>query len=45
VMNDVVTIAPLCTQPGLVAYECPDCGYLTSRLLESVSISEKGKQP
>jgi hypothetical protein len=29
-MKDVVTIAPLAGDPGLIAYECPDCGHLTS---------------
>jgi hypothetical protein len=32
-MKDVVTIAPLAGDPGLVAYECPDCGHLTSVLV------------
>jgi hypothetical protein len=32
-MKDVVTIAPLVAEPGLVAYECPNCGYVTSVLL------------
>jgi hypothetical protein len=26
-MNDVVTIAPLLGEPGLIAYECPRCEY------------------
>ena len=29
-MMEVVTIAPLLHEPGLIAYECPKCGYLTS---------------
>ena len=29
-MKDVVTIAPVAGDPGLVAYECPDCKHLTS---------------
>jgi DNA-directed RNA polymerase subunit RPC12/RpoP len=32
-MKDVVTIAPLAGDPGLIAYECPDCGHLTSVLV------------
>jgi energy-coupling factor transporter ATP-binding protein EcfA2 len=32
-MKDVVTIAPLGGDPGLIAYECPDCGHLTSVLV------------
>jgi hypothetical protein len=32
-MKDVVTIAPLASDPGMIAYECPDWGYLTSVLV------------
>ena len=32
-MKDVVSIAPVGHEPGLVAYECPNCGYVTSVLL------------
>ncbi len=32
VMKDVVTIAPVASEPGLIAYECPRCGYVTSVL-------------
>jgi hypothetical protein len=32
-MDDVVTIAPLLDEPGLIAYECPRCGYITSLLV------------
>jgi predicted nucleic acid-binding Zn ribbon protein len=31
-MVDVVSIAPLGDEPGLIAYECPQCGYVTSVL-------------
>jgi len=31
-MKDIVTIAPLGDEPGLVAYECPRCGCVTSVL-------------
>jgi predicted RNA-binding Zn-ribbon protein involved in translation (DUF1610 family) len=31
-MKDIVTIAPLGDEPGLVAYECPKCGHVTSVL-------------
>jgi hypothetical protein len=34
-MDEVVTIAPLGEEPGLVAYECPRCGYVTSLLLSA----------
>jgi DNA-directed RNA polymerase subunit RPC12/RpoP len=33
-MNDVVTIAPLLGEPGLIAYGCPRCGYVMSVLQE-----------
>lgn len=29
-MTEVTTIAPLLHEPGLIAYECPRCGHLTS---------------
>lgn len=32
-MTDIVTIAPLLHAPGLIAYECPKCGYVTSVVL------------
>jgi hypothetical protein len=31
-MKDIVTIAPLGDEPGLVAYECPKCGCVKSVL-------------
>src|SRR5262245_11226764 len=31
-MEEVVTIAPAQGDPGLIAYECPSCGYVTSIL-------------
>jgi transposase-like protein len=36
-MPEVVTIAPMGRQPGLVAYECPKCAYVTSVLALSAS--------
>jgi hypothetical protein len=30
-MQEVLTIAPAQHDPGLVAYECPSCAYVTSR--------------
>ena len=33
-MKDVVTIAPAQSDPGLIAYECPSCGYITSVLID-----------
>jgi hypothetical protein len=32
-MKDVVTIAPVVNEAGLVAYECPKCGHVTSVLV------------
>ena len=34
-MYEVVRIAPLPGEPGLIAYECPGCGYVTSVLSHS----------
>lgn len=36
-MPEVVTIAPMGRQPGLVAYECPKCAYVTSVLALSAT--------
>ena len=33
-MKDVVWIAPVQSDPGLIAYECPSCGYVTSVLID-----------
>ena len=33
-MKEVVWIAPIQNDPGLIAYECPVCGYLTSVLID-----------
>jgi hypothetical protein len=32
-MHEVTRIAPLQQEPGLIAYECPRCSYLTSVFL------------
>ena len=39
-MKEVVSIAPIGHEPGLVAYECPACGYVTSVLLHPQSPQE-----
>ena len=31
-MEEVVRIAPVGNEPGLIAYECPSCSYVTSVL-------------
>jgi hypothetical protein len=33
IMDEVVKIAPLAGEPGLIGYECPACCYVTSVLL------------
>jgi hypothetical protein len=33
IMDEVVRIAPLASEPGLIGYECPDCCYVTSVIL------------
>lgn len=32
-MNEVVAIAPVLHETGLIAYECPHCEHLTSVLV------------
>ena len=34
-MSEVVRIASLGREPGLIAYECPECVYVTSVLCTS----------
>src|SRR5205807_3216463 len=36
-MVEVVSIAPLLDEPGLLAYECPRCGYLSSVLVPAAA--------
>jgi hypothetical protein len=31
-MDEVVRIAPVAGEPGLIAFECPNCTYVTSAL-------------
>jgi hypothetical protein len=33
-MKEIVRIAPVQSEPGLIAYECPACGYVTSVLID-----------
>jgi hypothetical protein len=32
-MMEVASVAPALSEPGLIAYECPSCGHVTSVLL------------
>ena len=32
-MREVARVAPLQKEPGLIAYECSACGYVTSVIL------------
>jgi hypothetical protein len=41
-MNEVVWIAPVQNGPGLIAYECPSCCYVTSILIGGQS-GDQGK--
>jgi|SRR6266481_1805339 hypothetical protein len=43
-MDEVVRIEPLASEPGLIGYECPACCYVTSVILRPLrprEISEK----
>jgi hypothetical protein len=31
-MEEIVRIDPVGSEPGLIGYECPACGYVTSVL-------------
>jgi hypothetical protein len=42
-MKDVVSIAPAKSDPGLIAYECPSCGYVTSVLMDQPTTSESNE--
>lgn len=33
-MDELLSIAPVLNERGLVAYECPRCGYVSSVLIE-----------
>jgi transposase-like protein len=42
-MKEVLRIAPVQTGPGLIAYECPSCSYVTSVLIQPTTL-QPGKQ-
>ena len=33
-MREIMRIAPLRTEPGLIAYECPACGKVSSEIAQ-----------
>jgi hypothetical protein len=43
-MDEVVSIAPVAGEPGLIAYECPKCSYVTSVLVQ-YETSSPGNEP
>jgi hypothetical protein len=46
-MEEVVSIAPSFGDPGLIAYECPKCVYVTSELVQpdEYELSEHESRP
>lgn len=47
-MDEVVSIAPVAGEPGLTAYECPKCGYVTSVLQQPFgarNVTENAGEP
>jgi hypothetical protein len=41
---EIVSIAPLLDEPGLIAYECQRCGYVTSVLMPAEDIPPGGSR-
>jgi hypothetical protein len=41
-MAEILTIAPVVHEPGLIAFECSRCGYLTSMLQPSPDSGNRG---
>jgi hypothetical protein len=42
VMSDILRIPPTLREPGLIAYECPSCGYVTSVLQAADRLASEG---
>ena len=40
-MDEVVRIEPTLGEKGLIGYECPNCTYVTSVLLEPQTLKER----
>jgi hypothetical protein len=36
VMAEVVSLTPTVSEPGLIGYECPSCGHVSSVLLPCI---------
>jgi hypothetical protein len=45
IMDEVVRIAPLASEPGLIGYECPACCYVTSVPLQPESPNRRRPLP
>jgi hypothetical protein len=43
-MEEVVWIAPAQGDAGLIAYECPSCGYVTSVLTDTRPTTSESKR-
>jgi predicted nucleic acid-binding Zn ribbon protein len=43
-MKDVVSIAPAKSDPGLIAYECQSCGYVTSVLIDHLPTTSENNE-
>jgi transposase-like protein len=44
-MHEVVRIAPLQNEPGLIGYECPSCCYVTSVLTGRLRLNPNLDRP
>ncbi len=40
-MQDIVSIAPILGEPGLIGYECPKCGCVTSKIIRAMQAKSK----
>jgi len=44
-MEAIITIEPTLGDTGLIAYECPKCVYVTSELVQHVTLPTNGGPP
>ena len=44
-MGEIMRIAPLRTEPGLIAYECPTCGKVTSEIWPAGRTTDQSDAP